>query len=207
MSSAISDKLKATFYGLARLNHSRGAGCCAHADTFGPLLSSSCVEHHQGITDQTRTSSIRGDLPPARLSSPVGLGPLLTRRMHQLRGVAAPRSCPALQLRHLSWRRFVPSMSGLRNAAEAPDRQVVNLLLAINCATYMLSWLDRGVAVNMALIPYQVARGEWYRLLTCGFLHLDLLHLLVRMTPYATVLGGRSRCGGGVRLGGAGQQD
>ncbi|GIL78263.1 hypothetical protein Vretifemale_7694 [Volvox reticuliferus] len=95
--------------------------------------------------------------------------------------VGRPQVWSASQLQHMSWRRYLPSMNDFSNAAGAPDRQVTNLLLAINCATYILARFDHSVAANMALIPYQVTRGEWYRLFTCGFLHLDFLHLLANM--------------------------
>ena len=83
-------------------------------------------------------------------------------------------------VRHLSWRRLLPSMDDFRNAAEGPTRQVTNLLLAINVSTYLVAKFDHGVVVSMAAIPYEIAKGEWYRLLTCGFLHTDFLHILVR---------------------------
>ncbi|GLI63287.1 hypothetical protein VaNZ11_006193 [Volvox africanus] len=95
--------------------------------------------------------------------------------------VGRSQTWSASRVQHMSWRRYLPSMNDLSNAAGSPDRQVTNLLLAINCATYILTHFDHSVAANMALIPYQVTRGEWYRLFTCGFLHLDFLHLLANM--------------------------
>ncbi|GLC61070.1 RHOMBOID-like protein 10, chloroplastic [Pleodorina starrii] len=112
----------------------------------------------------------------------LGLGVGYTLRpRHRSFGLGGPQGWSAAQVRNLSWRRYVPSFGDLRNAAEAPNRQVTNLLLAINVATFILAKYDRSVAMSMALVPYHVAMGEWHRLLTCGFLHLDFLHLLANM--------------------------
>ncbi|PNW83384.1 hypothetical protein CHLRE_05g245451v5 [Chlamydomonas reinhardtii] len=86
------------------------------------------------------------------------------------------------QVRQLSdWRRMLPTWQDFRNSAEGPYRQVTNLFLAINVATYLVARTDRSVVLAMAAIPHEVARGEWHRLLTAGFLHTDFLHLLSNM--------------------------
>lgn len=78
----------------------------------------------------------------------------------------------------MSWRRWVPSGGDLWNAVEGPHRQMVNLFLAINVATYIVTKFDRSIIGATAAIPQAIAAGEVHRLLTSGFLHTDFLHLL-----------------------------
>jgi len=67
---------------------------------------------------------------------------------------------------------------------------VVPTLIAINVAVFVLTVINAGsVADNAsgslfaatALAPVQVAGGGWWRLVTSGFLHIGLLHLLFNM--------------------------
>jgi len=67
---------------------------------------------------------------------------------------------------------------------------VVPALIAVNAAVFAWTALDAGsVAANTdgavfaagSLVPLQVAGGEWWRLVTSGFLHIGPVHLLVNM--------------------------
>ena len=60
------------------------------------------------------------------------------------------------------------------------------VLIVINVLIYILSFLLSSsgiydVFTNFALNSYYVKSGEIYRLLTCGFLHADIIHLLTNM--------------------------
>jgi membrane associated rhomboid family serine protease len=67
---------------------------------------------------------------------------------------------------------------------------VVPTLIAINVAVFLVTVIDAGSVANnssgavfaaAALAPIQVAGGGWWRLVTSGFLHIGLLHLLFNM--------------------------
>ncbi|MCD2193212.1 rhomboid family intramembrane serine protease [Actinomycetospora endophytica] len=67
---------------------------------------------------------------------------------------------------------------------------VVPTLIAINVAVFVLTVINAGSVANntdgslfaaAALAPVQVAGGGWWRLVTSGFLHIGLLHLLFNM--------------------------
>jgi rhomboid protease GluP len=62
------------------------------------------------------------------------------------------------------------------------------LILVINFALYGATWLysqntglrfDQVLAVFGAKLPLRYMRGEWWRLITAGFLHGGLLHILM----------------------------
>ncbi|KAG2445052.1 hypothetical protein HYH02_008920 [Chlamydomonas schloesseri] len=135
------------------------------------------------------SASPAGQLPGSHASAARGLLQLrpLEQQRQQQQQLQPASSHPHhqhqhQQLRQLSgWRRLLPSWQDFRNSAEGPFRQVTNLFLAINVATYLAARFDRGVVLGMAAIPHQIAAGELYRLLTAGFLHTDFLHLLSNM--------------------------
>ena len=55
---------------------------------------------------------------------------------------------------------------------------VTSALIAINAAVFVASTSDRGVLVDFALNGFAVAElGDWYRLITAGFLHFNLIHV------------------------------
>ena len=51
-----------------------------------------------------------------------------------------------------SWQRYLPSGGSLRNALEDPNRQVTNLVIAINLATYLYTYLDPRIAQQMLMV-------------------------------------------------------
>jgi membrane associated rhomboid family serine protease len=66
------------------------------------------------------------------------------------------------------------------------DAPATYVLIGLNVLAFMaevatgaggLSTSGSSVAANFALFGPSVAEGEWYRLLTCGFLHASLIHI------------------------------
>lgn len=59
---------------------------------------------------------------------------------------------------------------------------VTNILIAINIIVYLLTiLLGEDFFYTFALNKTFVKQGEIYRLITCGFLHLDIIHLICNM--------------------------
>ena len=62
---------------------------------------------------------------------------------------------------------------------------ITKLLIWINIAIYFISlllqFIGYDIFTNFALNKYYVKSGEIYRLLTCGFLHADIIHLFTNM--------------------------
>ena len=54
-------------------------------------------------------------------------------------------------------------------------------LIAVNVALFVLEQVSPRLLGRMALIPFAVAGGDFYRLVTSAFLHYGLLHLLFNM--------------------------
>jgi membrane associated rhomboid family serine protease len=65
-------------------------------------------------------------------------------------------------------------------AALAPARPIVTqVLIAINVAVFLvgLGMRNDELLLRGGLIGFAVDDGEWYRIITSGFLHFDVLHL------------------------------
>uniref|UniRef100_A0A7S0YNU5 Peptidase S54 rhomboid domain-containing protein n=1 Tax=Polytomella parva TaxID=51329 RepID=A0A7S0YNU5_9CHLO len=64
-----------------------------------------------------------------------------------------------------------------------PDVRMTHALIAANLVAYALTYFDYNYFMNnFSLIPMSVHRhGEWYRLISSGFLHHGVLHLLGNM--------------------------
>jgi membrane associated rhomboid family serine protease len=67
---------------------------------------------------------------------------------------------------------------------------VVFVLIAVNVLVFVATAVDAGSALQsfrsnifgmLALVPAFVADGEWWRLITSGFLHIQTLHLAMNM--------------------------
>src|SRR5579871_6135301 len=80
---------------------------------------------------------------------------------------------------------------GARIAAITPDLYVARIILGINVAIF-LAMLLKGVspiepAIDSLLRwganfgPLTVGNGEWWRLVTCMFLHIGIIHIAFNM--------------------------
>ncbi|SFS84863.1 rhomboid family intramembrane serine protease [Saccharopolyspora flava] len=67
---------------------------------------------------------------------------------------------------------------------------LVPLLIALNVAAYVATAVQAGnfganfhsnLFIDYALVPITVAGGQWWRLVTSGFLHIGVVHLVMNM--------------------------
>lgn len=64
----------------------------------------------------------------------------------------------------------------------------VTALVAIDILIYLATvGRQLSVDVRFGLIPLEVAQGQWYRLVTAAFLHLNLTHLFFNMLTLAVI--------------------
>jgi len=61
------------------------------------------------------------------------------------------------------------------NAAAGP--LVTKVLIAVNVVAFVLTSADGALQTQLSLFGPAVARGDWYRLVSSGFVHYGLLHL------------------------------
>jgi membrane associated rhomboid family serine protease len=70
----------------------------------------------------------------------------------------------------------------VRNLRMTYDRPVVTMaLIAINVLLYFGSASNGRVNLDFGLYGPAVANGDWYRLITAGFLHASILHIAFNM--------------------------
>jgi membrane associated rhomboid family serine protease len=97
---------------------------------------------------------------------------LIARALHTTRAPSSPSSS--------LWGRLIRS-SGASSDPLGPRVTATNALIAANLAVALASHL--GIAPDapaaLARVNWRVRSGEWYRLLTAGFVHTGLIHLLV----------------------------
>lgn len=59
------------------------------------------------------------------------------------------------------------------------------LIIVVTVAISLWAWNDSSIMNRLTMNPYQVAsRGQYYRLLTSGFLHADWGHLIFNMLSF-----------------------
>ncbi|RYE91385.1 MAG: rhomboid family intramembrane serine protease [Cytophagaceae bacterium] len=67
-----------------------------------------------------------------------------------------------------------------------PPLNPLLILLGLTVAVSAYAWSNQDLMNNWILDPYQMNRrgGQWYRLLTSGFLHADIAHLAFNMITF-----------------------
>ena len=90
-----------------------------------------------------------------------------------------------------------------RVAGDATDGIVTKALIALNLGVFLLQisqgdirGIDSTVFEEGALRGFEVSQGEWWRIVTAGFLHIGPIHILFNLlmlywfgTPLETLLG------------------
>ncbi|MDM7915712.1 MAG: rhomboid family intramembrane serine protease [Candidatus Eisenbacteria bacterium] len=75
------------------------------------------------------------------------------------------------------------------------------LLIIVTVATSLIGFSSRSLFRQFALSPYEVLhQGRWYQMLTSGFLHADLGHLLMNLISFFFFAIPMERMIGGERL-------
>lgn len=76
----------------------------------------------------------------------------------------------------------VPPVRTVAGAVERTGTPFVSYtMIAVNVAVFVLQKLSPQSGLALALVPGWVAGGDYYRLLTSGFIHYGLLHILFNM--------------------------
>lgn len=58
------------------------------------------------------------------------------------------------------------------------------ILIGITVLTSVYTWQNSNLMENWVHHPQSVAQGQWWRLLTSGFLHADFMHLFFNMYAF-----------------------
>jgi membrane associated rhomboid family serine protease len=66
-------------------------------------------------------------------------------------------------------------------AIRPQDGLVTSILIGICVAAYLVQITVSGFTERFEMFPLAVAGGQWYRLITAGFLHASWLHILFNM--------------------------
>ncbi len=109
-------------------------------------------------------------LPRASQSAPKSAEP--TREKNSSNGVNNPR--PSFKK---------SSRQRTRGGARTSQTSFTNAIVSINVGLYLwMSVTNFGVASNNFVISrYFLEQGEWYRLISCGFVHFGLFHVAMNM--------------------------
>lgn len=139
------------------------------ADHGAPAPPAVCVRHPDRVTGLTCTRCGRPACPDCLREAAVG---------HQCVDCVA------------EGRRGVRRGVTIAGAAPGAGRRVTTALVALNVAVFAWTVVEAGSLLgnaraalfrDWALVPDAVAAGEWWRLLTAGFLHFGPIHLLFNM--------------------------
>ena len=76
-----------------------------------------------------------------------------------------------------------PARQRTRQSARASQTSFTNAIVSINVGLYLwMSVTNFGAASNNFVISrYFLEQGEWYRLISCGFVHFGLFHVAMNM--------------------------
>jgi membrane associated rhomboid family serine protease len=64
------------------------------------------------------------------------------------------------------------------------DMPLTKLIIAINCVIFVYTFFLKNKTIsefNLRIFAPLVARGEWWRILTSGFLHFSVIHIAMNM--------------------------
>lgn len=64
------------------------------------------------------------------------------------------------------------------------DISITLILIGITVLTSVYAWQNSNLMENWVHHPQSVAQGEWWRLITSGFLHADFMHLFFNMFAF-----------------------
>lgn len=123
--------------------------------TFGRIDTlTTCFHHTNRPTGRSCTRCGRPACPDCLRDAPVG--------SHCFECIRAARAPARQRLR--SW-----------NAAAGPV--ATKALIAINVVVFVLASADAKLQTQLSLLGPAVANGDWYRLVSSGFVHYGLLHI------------------------------
>ena len=76
-----------------------------------------------------------------------------------------------------------PTRQKTRQSARSSQTSFTNAIVSINVGLYLwMSVTNFGMASNNFVISrYFLEQGEWYRLISCGFVHFGLFHVAMNM--------------------------
>jgi membrane associated rhomboid family serine protease len=95
-------------------------------------------------------------------------------------------SCVRGDSRHAPVTRWQPSGQGRLGGTRVTP--MVIALIVINVAVYLAASSNRtSIDVRFGVVPYYIHHGQWYRLVTGAFLHLDFEHIALNMVSLAII--------------------